>query len=100
MSTYIDYLHDVLRDDLTSGRRVYPGAQCAAVTAFIERSGAEDMVPDLMLALMDRIDLMAEEVRRERIRNDGLRENVQRLISRNYQLERRLEAQRTGRIVA
>jgi len=100
MSGYIDYLHAVLHDDLISGRRVYTEADAASVMAFLDREGADDMVPDLMLALMDRIDAMTEEAARNHRKAEDVRQSLVRLSDKNYRLEKRLEVERTRRVHA
>ena len=98
MSSYIEFLGEVLEQDIDSGKRDYPERICAAVMGWLELSGSDDKLPELLLALMDRIDLLAEELVREQMKTKQLKEDVCRMSDRNYRLERRLEVERTRRV--
>lgn len=60
MTAYADYLSDVLGEDIIAGRRQYTDAERDAVMDLIESWRAEDRIPDLLMALMDRLQLVAD----------------------------------------
>ncbi len=100
MTNYLDYLTEVLDQDLRSGRRQYGEHARDAVMGWLESSDADDKLPELLLALMDRLDTIAGELTREKKKTQQLNETLCRMSDRQYRLEKRIEVERSRRVHA